>query len=99
VKSVLDLTISGIFRATICTGSGSTAICTAAGQDYNGSTPPLLALSTDGGNTWAVKFVPAFPASGAFNGAGAASGSQGFNDLLNQQKFGAATVLKKLLLH
>ena len=97
VRSVLGLPASGIFRTTICTGSGSTAICTAAGQDYTGSTPPLLALSTDGGNTWAVKFVSAFPASGVFNGTSAASGGQGFANLFDQPKFGAGKVLESLI--
>ena len=69
VKSVTGLPTSGIFSATSCTGNGSTAICTAVGDDFTGSAPPFLAISTDGGNSWAVKSVTGLPAVGNFQAA------------------------------
>lgn len=69
VKSITGLPTNGSFAAASCTGSGSTAICTAAGQDLTGSQPPLLAVSTDGGNTWAVKTVPGIPVTGLYTAA------------------------------
>lgn len=69
VKSVTGLPTKGVFNAISCTGTGSTAICTAAGQNFNGSQPPILAVSTDGGNTWTTKSVTGLPTAGFFNSA------------------------------
>jgi photosystem II stability/assembly factor-like uncharacterized protein len=52
-KPTLPAGDSGItLTTTSCTGSGSTALCTAAGQDLSGGTGWQL-QSTDGGATWA----------------------------------------------
>lgn len=74
-KTVTGMPASGAFRATSCTGSGSSAICIAAGEDDTGSTAPLLAISTNGGNTWATTTVAGLPAAGAFLGSAASSNS------------------------
>jgi len=62
-KSVRGLP-AGIFFSTSCTGSGSSAICTAVGADYTGNEPPLLAISADGGATWATNSGIGFLSSG-----------------------------------
>lgn len=53
------------FTSTSCSGSGTSAVCTAAGNDNSGN--PILYRSTNGGTNWsAVTTTPAFPA-GLFN--------------------------------
>lgn len=69
VKSVTGAPTVGIFKSTGCTGSGASAICVAAGVDSTGSLPPLLAASTDGGSTWAVKSIPGSPVTATFYGS------------------------------
>lgn len=67
-KVISGLPATGYFNSASCTGS-SNAICIAAGQDLTGSSPPLLAVSTDDSATWAVTSIPGLPASGYFNRA------------------------------
>ncbi len=55
LKSVPGISTTGVVFATSCTGNGSNAICVAAGQFS--SLQPLLAVSTDGGNTWSSQAV------------------------------------------
>lgn len=60
------------FAAVNCTGSGPSASCVAAGQDFTGSNPPLLVASTDGGNTWTVENnIPNLPTNGNLASTGA----------------------------
>jgi len=59
-KNVTHFPKLAVLNTVSCTGSGSTAICAAAGQtglmaDLNKS--PILAVSTDGGDTWERKSV------------------------------------------
>jgi hypothetical protein len=54
--------------------SGPSAICTAAGKDFTGTEPPLLAVSTNGVNTWQIASVTNLPATGDFLGAAATGG-------------------------
>jgi photosystem II stability/assembly factor-like uncharacterized protein len=46
----------GSFNTTSCSGTGSTAICVAAGQDAT-TNHPLLYQSTDSGNSWNIEPV------------------------------------------
>lgn len=64
-----DLDSSGVLWGVGCTGSGSSAICTAVGQDYADNLPPLLIVSTDGGSNWTRSTISGMPASGYFNAA------------------------------
>lgn len=63
------LPATGRIRSSSCTGSGSTALCVAAGVD-NGTGAPLLVQTTDGGANWTriTSTTPALPASGDFFG-------------------------------
>lgn len=63
VKKVVDLPTRGVFYAASCTSNDPSALCVAVGQDWskNETSPPLLAVSTDGSKSWAVKNVSAFP--------------------------------------
>lgn len=57
-KSFPDISKS-VFKATSCTGNGSTAICVAVGEK-SGKPPspgPLIVVSSDGGNTWVTKSI------------------------------------------
>lgn len=47
---------SGTYNSVGCTGSGSTAVCAAAGLEFN-TFGGILAVSTDGGNTWTNKSI------------------------------------------
>ncbi|RUR06259.1 hypothetical protein [Legionella sp. km772] len=47
------ITNQGAFYATSCSGTGSTARCTAAGTDST-TNSPLLYQSTDGGSSWSA---------------------------------------------
>lgn len=60
---------SGIFKGTACTGTVSSARCTAAGLLNPISPIPLLAQSTDGGISWnqVTSFSPVIPSQGFFN--------------------------------
>lgn len=68
VKAVTGLPVTGVFEGSSCTGSGLTAICIAVGTD-GVTNAPLLAVSTNGGNDWAVKPISGAPALGTLNGA------------------------------
>ncbi|MDR3476714.1 MAG: sialidase family protein, partial [Gammaproteobacteria bacterium] len=75
-NSIPGLTTTGQFNSASCTGSGASAICTAAGhQDFSSSSPPILVISTDGANTWAIKNIPDLPATGNFGSTGATGGN------------------------
>jgi hypothetical protein len=52
----LSLPTNSVFRGSSCTGSGTSAICIAAGDDTSLGPPsaPLLSLSSDGGGTWSI---------------------------------------------
>lgn len=50
-------------NTTSCTGSGSSAVCVAAGKD---SSAPFIALSIDGGITWSRQTISGLPAVGEF---------------------------------
>ncbi|MDR3478368.1 MAG: hypothetical protein P4M14_10090 [Gammaproteobacteria bacterium] len=68
-KTVPALTTAGSFSSTSCTGSGTNTVCVAAGQSFSGSAPPILAVSTDRGNTWAQPTVlGGLPTAGYFRG-------------------------------
>ncbi|AHE66865.1 WD40/YVTN/BNR-like repeat-containing protein [Legionella oakridgensis] len=58
VKAVAGIPPFGEFNATSCTGNGDTAICAAVGAEANNlgvQVGPLLAVSTNGGNSWVTK--------------------------------------------
>jgi hypothetical protein len=74
VPTIAGLPAEGTFSAASCTGSGPSAICTAAGRDFTGTGPPLLAVSTNGANTWQIASVTNLPATGNFLGAAATGG-------------------------
>jgi hypothetical protein len=63
----------GILYATSCNGSGSSAICTAAGKNES-SGAPFLIVSSNGGVTWALNTSYVVPANGIFNSTGASTG-------------------------
>jgi hypothetical protein len=86
IQPILGLTTIGIFHGSNCTGNGATAICIATGQDLTGSFPPLLAQSTNGGRTWAVKSVVAAPSVGNFATAGATGGSQALSRIFSSSR-------------
>lgn len=50
-SAVPTISYKGFFSASSCSGSGSNALCTAAGYEFNTGLP-LLYQSTDGGNSW-----------------------------------------------
>jgi hypothetical protein len=54
LKPIPDLPARGKFKSIYCTGSSSNDTCVASGIDDEHNTP-LLIMSNDGGNTWAVK--------------------------------------------
>jgi hypothetical protein len=66
VPTIAGLPASGFFAAASCTGSGPSAICTAAGEDYTVGQPPLLVVSTNGGVSWGVPTITGLPAYGTF---------------------------------
>jgi hypothetical protein len=55
LKNITDLPAKGEFTATGCTGSGATAVCVAIGNSADNK--PFIAVSTDGGNTLALKNI------------------------------------------
>jgi hypothetical protein len=57
---------TGSLAAVNCTGSGSTAVCTAAGQD--GAGKGKLAQTLNGGSTWSIPSISSIPSSSGFNG-------------------------------
>ena len=67
VATVPNAPASGVFSGTSCTGAGSTAICTAVGENF-ANLIPVLAVSTNGGATWTMKTVANAPANGYFLG-------------------------------
>lgn len=71
VKSIPGITPTGRLNAASCTTSALNSICIASGEDLNGSQPPLLVESIDGGNTWSVVNVTGSPVSGGYFGTGA----------------------------
>lgn len=60
-----DITVftSVTLNTTSCTGSGSSAVCVAAGKD---SSAPFIAVSTNGGTTWSRQIISGLPATGEF---------------------------------
>jgi hypothetical protein len=64
VKTITGNPTSGLFNGASCTGSGASALCVAVGRDTTGGQPPLVAQSSDGGTTWAVKTITNNPTSG-----------------------------------
>jgi hypothetical protein len=66
IKTITGTPTNGFYSSVSCIGSGSTAICAAAGQDLTGA-GTLLSVSTDGGNTWTIKLVTGIAAGGTFN--------------------------------
>jgi hypothetical protein len=56
VPIIPNLPREGRFLATSCTGSGSTAVCTAAGS-VESARYPLLAVSANGGKNWEIKSI------------------------------------------
>lgn len=57
--------LGSFFRSVTCANNGSNVFCTAAGEDASVNPyAPLLAMSTDGGNTWAYQTVTNMPAQG-----------------------------------
>ena len=65
-----NLPTSGFFHATSCTGSGATAVCIVVGEDDTNVTAgttnpktasPLLAFSSNGGETWTVNMSTTIP--------------------------------------
>lgn len=52
---ITDAPESGSFESTSCTGNGPTAVCIAVGNGSFTELLPMLAVSTDGGYTWAAK--------------------------------------------
>jgi len=77
LKQVPGLPSNCIFQTTSCTGSGPTAICTAGGSImdvHNNDGPPMLAMSTNGGNNWKLESIPNITSFGFFNGAAATDG-------------------------
>ncbi len=91
IQAVAGAPAAGNYNSTSCTGSGSTAICTAAGQDTV-TNFPLLAVSTDGAKTWAV--IPVVSSPGSFIGTGA---SRSFLNDLYPTSFGMKKALEKLI--
>lgn len=63
VKTIPNHT--GFLFGTSCTGIKSTAICSAAGEDWGGS-KKLLVDSTNGGETWKLKSVAHIPSLTSF---------------------------------
>jgi hypothetical protein len=68
VQTIIGATLNGLFYSADCTGNGTNAICIAAGVDNTGTTPPLLAQTTNGGTSWSVPIVPGLPSSGTLVG-------------------------------
>lgn len=79
VTNISGLPGNGVFFAANCSGTGSSAICIAAGQSRAGTNPPLLVMSTDGGNTWTNVIPSGLPSTGVFNSAA------GSNSLLKKR--------------
>lgn len=71
VKSIAGLpSTRGVFHASSCTGSDSSAICIAAGTGAKGAfDAPMLAVSINAGNTWAAKSMAGAPNHGEFHTA------------------------------
>lgn len=68
-KVPLNTPPDGTFLAAACTGSGNNARCFAGGQDTS-TNAPLIAASTDNGDTWNfVTIGDAPPPNGVINGA------------------------------
>lgn len=66
VKTITDAPATAIYNAVDCSGTGSTAICVAVGQED--ATNPTMAISTDGASTWALKNIAGAPATGILRG-------------------------------
>lgn len=75
VPTIPDFPSLGWIDEVSCTGDGSTAICVAGGFDYDVNLP-LLVVSTDGGNTWAIKHVDVSPIEAGGFGAVSCTGSE-----------------------
>jgi hypothetical protein len=73
VKSVTGAATSSELLAVNCTGTGSSALCFASGEINPLSGAPIVAASTDGGNTWAIKSISGAPTVGILSTASGAS--------------------------
>ena len=63
---------------TSCTGSGNTAVCVVAGYNsVNGGSVPFIALSSDGGSTWAPQAIADLPAAGRFTSSSCTGSDNG----------------------
>lgn len=67
-KSISGSPASGTLRQVSCTGSGSSAICVAAGEDSSLGFP-LVVVSNDGGNNWSTRSIIG-NLNGSFNAVG-----------------------------
>jgi len=69
IKTIPGAPEEGSFYGVSCTGTGVTAICTGVGQEgsLGVESPPLLAVSSDGGTTWRFKTIPGVSTSAGFN--------------------------------
>lgn len=66
--SAINLTAPNVFLSSVnCTGNGTSALCVAVGEDDTGSPKPVLAVSRNGGATWALQTGGTFPTLGFFN--------------------------------
>lgn len=70
VTTIKNNPSAGYFIGTKCTGTGTTAVCVAGGEDFTGTSPALLAASTDGGVTWSTQTISGNPATGLLFGYG-----------------------------
>ena len=68
-STITDLPTNGVLWGVGCTGSGSSAVCTAVGEDYAGNMPPLLITTRNGGFSWTTPVITDMPRSGYFNSA------------------------------
>jgi hypothetical protein len=100
-----DFGNTGSLSSIACDGSGSTAVCTAAGFYIatNQVTYPLIALSINGGATWTyvVSSASALPAqfgdNGQFGAAAVAVVASFADSFDSMETFGARHALKKLI--
>ena len=68
LMTIPSIAASGYFNGASCTGSGSSAVCVAAGQGYS-TGEPLLAVSTNGGTSFSVATISSFTDKGLLYGA------------------------------
>ena len=66
-KSIPGLPKLSSYSAIKCTGNGAAATCMVTGSYFGNSSTPLLALSVDGGNTWALQNIKGLPSSSSLS--------------------------------